>query len=351
MSQEFRLGFEIKMDHEYHFRPTQIEYWTEKEKFDSVEAHSPFHYHADLLTGLSLILLNPYFKTPLLKNSMPYNVCNKTWKNLDPHHQVYENMYSQSLAFRKDLPQTKAADLTLVEQFDRNLTTILENAQKPWGIEFNEFQDLVDTIFHLESRMQMPLIYNFQFQLPPQTIEKLHYLYSLLFHTRALVGYDYNSQLKDPTFQAVKVDSILDYIPRAEYVSQDALLYWKFLDNSKPFEKNPNVWNLLVKPTIQAFKSHSHNAFYLIENLPSSFLKTKNHSQLPEIQESLHLVQMNWLLGTEAGLIYRIREELYGLLGGYEKLFWTEELAPGFKTSNLFISTRMTEKDLKKLSA
>ena len=33
---------------------------------------------------------------------------------------------------------------------------------------------------------------------------------------------------------------------------------------------------------------------------------------------------MDWLLGTDAGLLFRIREELYGLKEGYEKIFWPD---------------------------
>jgi len=35
-------------------------------------------------------------------------------------------------------------------------------------------------------------------------------------------------------------------------------------------------------------------------------------------------VQMDWLLGTDAGLLFRLREELYGLSEGYDKVFYPE---------------------------
>ncbi|MEI7973227.1 MAG: hypothetical protein WCH11_02545 [Bdellovibrio sp.] len=38
----------------------------------------------------------------------------------------------------------------------------------------------------------------------------------------------------------------------------------------------------------------------------------------------MYLVQMDWLFGTEAGLLYRIREELYGLRDGYHQIFYRE---------------------------
>ena len=34
------------------------------------------------------------------------------------------------------------------------------------------------------------------------------------------------------------------------------------------------------------------------------------------------MVQMDWLLGSASGLLFKIREELYGLKEGYDRIFW-----------------------------
>lgn len=344
MKQNNRLGYEIKMDDQYLLRPSQIEYWFTKEKLDAHDPHAPFHYHADVLTGLSLILLNPYLKTPLHKDSLDFHDCLSIWKNLEPHHQVYSRIHDRVHSIKKSLAPLSKENQHCIQNFEKNLDVALGNAQKPWGIHLDELQDLVDAIFHLESKMDHPLIYNFQFTLSKNTVQKLHYLYSLLFHLRALVGLDYNSQTKDSTFEAVKVDPILDYIPKSDYICQDAQLYWKFLQHSKKFQDDAAISEALVKPLTLDFKNHSHNAYYLIENLPPKFIQGLAPSQMGE---ALHLVQMDWLLGSDAGLLYRIREELYGTLGGYEKLFWPEENLTVFKPSNLMINCRLTDQDLR----
>jgi hypothetical protein len=111
------------------------------------------------------------------------------------------------------------------------------------------------------------------------------------------------------------VDSITDYLAKAEYISNDALLYLqsrKLKDRMKT-----EVWAQLEKN----FQTFSHNGLCLVENLPKSFL---NNLRMEELEETLYIVQMDWLLGTDAGLLFRLREELYGLCEGYEKIFYPE---------------------------
>lgn len=55
--------------------------------------------------------------------------------------------------------------------------------------------------------------------------------------------------------------------------------------------------------------------------LPESFFLNQSAEQL---EQSLYSFQIDWLLGTPAGLLYRIREELNGLREGYEQTFWPE---------------------------
>ncbi len=75
------------------------------------------------------------------------------------------------------------------------------------------------------------------------------------------------------------------------------------------------------KQLSKCFHSYSHNAVCLIENLPKSFLNSLNTE---ELEDTLYLVQMDWLLGADAGLLFRVREELYGLIDGYERIFWPD---------------------------
>ena len=82
----------------------------------------------------------------------------------------------------------------------------------------------------------------------------------------------------------------------------------------------------------------------MIENLPHSFLNSQSPAQL---EETLHHVQMDWLLGSSSGLLFKIREELFGLIDGYDKVFWPEALNMKSKTSSkLRLEFQITLKDL-----
>lgn len=71
----------------------------------------------------------------------------------------------------------------------------------------------------------------------------------------------------------------------------------------------------------KAFQKYSHNACHLIDHLPESFLNALNPVDL---EEALYLVQMDWLLASPSGLLFRIREELFGLQEGYTKVMWKD---------------------------
>ena len=92
------------------------------------------------------------------------------------------------------------------------------------------------------------------------------------------------------------------------------------------------------------FKSYSHNGFCLIESLPKSFIQSLHQE---ELEESLYIAQMDWLLGTDAGLLFRIREELFGLREGYQKIFWPDaEGRPEQYQTSLEVSCHLTANDI-----
>ena len=131
---------------------------------------------------------------------------------------------------------------------------------------------------------------------------------------------------------------IMDYLPMPEYVCADALLYWKCKKISANLEASAGK---LIR---DAFTQHSHNAFCLIEGLPKDFLQKQS---LADLEDSLHFVQMDWLLASPAGLLFRLREELYGLLEGYDQIFWPELESAGHKVAHsLSVNCELCEHDL-----
>ncbi|HWU45111.1 MAG TPA: hypothetical protein VN132_16780, partial [Bdellovibrio sp.] len=209
--------------------------------------------------------------------------------------------------------------------FEDHFNESFEMAMKPWGVDLTSLCHLLETFTWFEKQMGAPLLYNFGLNFSKPFVEKLHGLFSFLYHLRSIVAVDHNAHIKDPSHEGVKIDAIYDYLPRAEYIVNDAMLYWSFKKFSAPFSnpKSPDarVEKLFAGPLKKAFDKYSHHACHLMENLPPSFVNSLNPV---ELEEALYLVQMDWLLGSPAGVLFKIREELFGLQSGYEKIFWKD---------------------------
>ncbi len=305
------LGFDIKVEAGPVLRPRKIHFWNEAD-FKKAQPEAPFHYFSDALVGLSLVHLNPHLKNPFAAPKMNFPFVHEAWRALEPHLELFERSQSRVSDLRQSLTSSPAA---VIEYFERNFTETVDSSIHSWGVDLTHMCHLVEAIDYMENKLDSPLLYNFKMKLSKPVLEKLHYLHSLLFNLRSLVALDYNAHTQDAAHEACKVDSITDYLAKAEYVANDALLYHQFRKQKDQIK--PQAYALLEK----SFQTLSHNGTCLIESLPKAFMQTMRKEDL---EESLYLVQMDWLLGTEAGLLFRIREELYGLIEGYEKVFWPE---------------------------
>ena len=109
-------------------------------------------------------------------------------------------------------------------------------------------------------------------------------------------------------------------------------------------DRDVRIEKLFVDPLLKAFNQYNHNACCLVDQLPKSFLNSLPHS---ELEEALHHVQMDWLLGSEAGLLFKIREELFGATEGYDKIFWPElSTSKSKQATSLNICFTLSHKDL-----
>ncbi|PIS10803.1 MAG: hypothetical protein COT73_07420 [Bdellovibrio sp. CG10_big_fil_rev_8_21_14_0_10_47_8] len=305
------LGFDIKTVPGPILRPTQIHFWN-GDDFKKAQPEAPFHYFADALTGLALVHLNPHLKNPFSAPQMSFPFCHEAWLALEPHRELFDRSQIRVQSLREHMKEIPAP---LTEYFERNITDVLESSLHPWGIDLEHLGHVVEAIDYLESKMGTPLLYNFNLKFSKSLVEKLHYLHSMLFNLRSMIALDYNAHIQDPTHEACKVDSITDYLSKAEYVANDALLFHHF--RKQKDHMKADAYQSLEK----SFRTLSHNGYCLIEAMPKSFL---NSLTTHELEETLYIVQMDWLLGTDSGLLFRIREELYGLVEGYEKVFWSE---------------------------
>jgi hypothetical protein len=164
----------------------------------------------------------------------------------------------------------------------------------------------------------------------------------MLYHLRSVVAVDHNAHVEDTSLETVKCDSISDYLPKSDYTVNDALLYWHFKNLTE--NVSGEVEKTIVAPMHNYFIQYSHNACNLIDQLPGNFLESLKNVDL---EEALHHVQMDWLLGSCSGLLFKIREELFGVLEGYDKIFWPEASnAKNKKASVLTLNFTLSDKDV-----
>ncbi len=328
------LGYNVEVEKGCILKPRKIQFW-QNEDFKSQQPQEPFHYFSDALVGLALVHLNPEFKNPFHSEKINYGFCFEAWNALEPHHTLYKKSQVRVNSLRSFLKPTPSH---LIEYFERNFTDTMDSSMHSWGVDLTHLAHLIEAIDYLETKMEQPILYNFNLQLSREIQDKLHYLHSMLFNLRAMIALDYNNHCKDLAHEACKVDSITDYLSKAEYVANDAVLYYQFqkLRDKMGFEAQ--------KTMHRAFKNFSHNGYCLIESLPKNFLK---NSRMEELEESLYIVQMDWLLGTDAGLLFRVREELYGILEGYHKVFWPDANGKVYQApTHLHVNCQITVDDL-----
>lgn len=317
-----RLGYDVTMEKGTTWKPLKVQFWTQDERYKKFHASEPFKYMADALTALSMIKLNHFIKSPVAAPHMDYNFATEAWKALEPHCELYERSHPRTRAL-----QTKLAVVNpdICKEFENHFNEHFETVLKPWGMDLSALGPLLDTFTWFEGKMGGPLLYNFGLNFSKPFMDKLHSLYSFLYHLRSLIAVDHNAHVEDPSHEGLRIDAITDYLPRAEYVVNDALLYWNFKKLSQPFAgpKTPDsrIDKLFVGPMEKTFHKYSHHACHLVDNLPPSFIASLNPM---ELEEAFYLVQMDWLLGSPAGLLFKIREEIYGLQNGYEKIFWKD---------------------------
>lgn len=344
-----QIGYEIIVDKEavakgMIAKPVALEFWKDPSAHPKWTKTTPFKYMADALVGLSAFKLNDYLKSPLMCPNTNYAFCAEAWRALDPHHELFHRALARVKALKEHAPK---ADPKHVFALESSIVEIITQAQKPWGIDLKELFNINEAIAHFENKSGGRLIYNFGLTFSKNTTDKLLSLFSCLFHLRSLIALDYNAHTSDPTFEAVKVDAISDYLHRPDYVVNDALLYLNFKRLSQPFaarKDDARLEKLLVNPMTKAFEQYTHNAYFLIEQLPKNFLASFNHS---ELEEALYMVQTDWLLGSEAGTLFKIHEELVGLEHGYEKIFWPDLANKStFQPANLSICCEVDESDI-----
>lgn len=312
-SHQFKFGYDLTLEAGAVLKPTQFHVWKSQ---NNHEHHGPMKYLTDALLGFSYFALNTGTDHPLAEQSRQF------WNEVEPHLKLHAESQRRVKSIQQKIPSTQNK---VIQNFEKSFLSTLQNAFHKDHFELKDLTGLLDCIQYLESESNQPVLYNFSCQFSPEFTKTLQALDSFLFHLRSLVAYDFNNHIQDPSHEAIKVDSVTDYLPKGDYIVSDAVLYWQFKKLTYPFvagnRSDIRIEKLMVQPLKSLFNQYVHNACVLVDHLPESFLSALN---VHDMEEALYLVQMDWLLGTGTGLLFKIREELYGLQNGYEKIFWPE---------------------------
>ncbi|MCK6597251.1 MAG: hypothetical protein L6Q37_02710 [Bdellovibrionaceae bacterium] len=279
----------------------------------------PLKYYADVLTALSFYNINKTMNKP---NAFDLENTIEVWRQVEASYEMYGRSRKRVLALHE---QTHQQNPELIENFEKKFDSCLAEIWHKDKVNLKDLYLVNDLIDYLEDQMKTPLLFNFSLSFSPEFQQKLLFLYSFLWNIRSLVAIDHNSYVEDSSHESLKMDSITDYLPKAEYIVNDALNYFQFKKLFIPFvsgrSSDVKIEKLLFEPMYKSFHQYSHNACHLIDHLPENFLSNLSPK---ELEEALYLVQMDWLLGSEAGLLFKIREEIFGIQEGYEKIFWHE---------------------------
>lgn len=336
----FVMGFEIKTTRGPVLKPVSLEIWDQNSRFAEFTPHPPLKFQNDSLVGLQLQKMTNFLNAPKQKEFIDHAI-----NELCPYATLF---YSCSDRLFKIQEKLKPVDEKLVQAFEKQWFSYWDAQDFSKGISFNKLDQVFDMLSEFESQMKAPLMYNFTLQLSKKFNDHLLSMYSFLFHLRSLIALDHNIHIDDSSFESVNCDSISDYLPRADFTTNDALVYWQFKKLATPFvghkDKDVRIEKLFVEPMQRAFDQYNHNACALIDQLPQDIL---SHHANTELEQHLHQIQMDWLLGSSAGLLFRVREELFGLHHGYDKVFWPEASNQKPKKPTQFkVCFELTELDL-----
>lgn len=318
-----QLAVEIKTSTGSVLKPSEIHFWDIQSSqapahVKKLEAHSPFKFYTDAILALCFHKLTKFKYV----NAEQHDFADKSYHFFDH----YTELFNKSAPRVKSLAQKNVSHQKHVDEFEKKVSHSLDVAFASNKVSIHHLVDVLNHISDFETQISAPLIYNFSVHFSAEFTEKLICFYSFLFHLRSVVAIDHNAHAEDSSHESVTCDSITDYLAKADYTVNDALLYWHFKNLSSPFtnsktgQKNVGVENQLVLPMLGHFHQYNHNACHLIDQLPEKFLLSLNDHDL---EDALHHVQMDWLLGSASGLLFKVREELYGVVEGYDKIFWT----------------------------
>lgn len=253
---EVWFGYDLSVGAGPVLKPQTGSFWTRKNPSQSMRDVRPTA-SSDSLLGLSHFLLA--VASGISDKSLPLpadpQFMESAWSHMEPHAEIYERTQERLKPFKK----MNKAPFSL-EKHEPAIHKAIQSALEGNTFQFSKLNPILDLIDDLETECKRPLLFNMNIDCSKEVLWKLHLLYSMLFHTRSIVGADFNSNSPDVTHAGVRVDSITDYLPKSEYVANDAILYWHFKTLKQQMQSEAS--QVMEK----AFWDYAHNGACLIES-------------------------------------------------------------------------------------
>lgn len=291
--------------------PRFLETEIQSVKEDQENPYAPLPYFTDAIVGLSASKLLIHAQESLSSNNEALAAL--LWQRLEPLHEVYFRSHQRV----KHLLHQKSTSSMEEQQFENSFWEILKMSCDAEGTNLQELTGLIDSLNFFESKRAKPLLFDTTLTLSSSTMSALHTLYSLLYNLRGLMAVHYNSKHRDSIYENLQIDNVKDYFHAPDLLTNESMLYYHF----KSLQKAGSLSGQSVESLGQAFRNFLPHSHYLVSCLPEDFFTQQGQELL---EQSLYTFQIDWLLGSPAGLLYRLREELIGLKEGYENTFWPE---------------------------
>jgi hypothetical protein len=224
-------------------------------------------------------------------------------------HEVYYRAFQRI----KNHLHAKASDSAAEQHFEQHLKEIIAKVFSGGAAQLSHLPPMIDLMNDLELKRGQPLLFDTRLQLSTTTISILQTLHSFLYNLRGLTAIHHNEGKVDSIYDSLQVDSVKDYFHAPDLLTNEAILY-HYIQNDESNSSN-REW------LTEAFRNHLPQSHFLVHALTGEFFSRKTREQL---EQELYTFQIDWLLGSPAGLLYRIREELIGLREGYDQTFWPE---------------------------
>ncbi|HPI40455.1 MAG TPA: hypothetical protein PLJ21_06600 [Pseudobdellovibrionaceae bacterium] len=348
-------SYQIELSPGPTLKPEWIRFQKENHLTNRPDNH--LKYISDLLVGMTYSHLHE-FSTPTKPNE------DSSWKkNLHQSLNPIFHLYKKSSARLKDLTSSFVPSPThptpnAIQEFENNFSTKIITFFSQDQVSLSKMTGLIEDLNQLESNLKKPLLFNFSIQFSDKFVDLLLTFQTFLFQLRSLVTINYNNFIDDLSQEGLLMDPLGDYLPQPEFIVNDAVIYWNFKKLARPYSTQTQVMKpevpgsvnrLLIEPTEFLFKKYNHNAYYLIQNIPNGVLNSLTPNGL---EETLYLITMDWLLGSPASLLFKIREELFGVKNSYEQIFWSDrEIVNNYKAHKLIVQCSLDSNHIQFMAA